>query len=807
MTDPARVNPELGGEAAREALVKALHERGMGLLLDIVPNHMAASHENPYWQDVLANGRASAWARWFDIDWHAPDEELRGRVLLPVLGAPLRDVIARGELTVVPSAERGVSVAYYDNRFPLDPQTIPRLFTPTLEAAIVGADGAGRPALERFRTVLDRLAALPPRRSANAGAVERRRAEVPALLAEFEAVRAGEGAVRDFVASALDEFATGENGANRLRALLDRQPYRLAFWRRAAAEINYRRFFNINELVALAMEDAPVFEATHRLVLQWVADGGVDGLRIDHIDGLRDPLVYLQRLRRAVDERRPPVDGGGPTRRFPILVEKILSPDEPLRPEWPVEGTTGYEVLNDLEAVFIDADGYARLERHYRRLLRLDRRGVDFDAVALASKRRVLGASLAADVERLLRLLLPIARRDPRTAVVPTDGLRAAIVEVMTRLPVYRTYVDTGDRGDDGSPRAMPADVGLVDGAIAAAAGRPGVPPTALALLREVLLLDGVDGASEVEARDRRRFASRFQQISGPAAAKGVEDTALYLYAPLASRNEVGADPARPLDDAVDVLHLANEIRARDWPGALVCTSTHDTKRGADTRSRLDVLSELPEEWWATVTRWRRLNAPIRARVGRRTAPDANTEYLLYQTMVAIWPTAASTDAGGDQALVPDADGLAELRQRVTDYMRKAVREGKSRSSWVQPDEAFEAALDAFIEALHDPARSRQFLDELAALAARVAAPGRWNALARTLLHLTVPGVPDLYQGDELWQPTLVDPDNRRPVDFDRRRALLAELRAGGTAQPRRVGRCWRGDSPRCRATGASSSC
>lgn len=702
VTDPGRLDPELGDEEGLRALSRALRERRMGLLLDIVPNHMAATQENPYWWDVLTYGRASACAGWFDIDWNAPEEELRGRVLLPVLGASLREVLERGEITLVMEGGAPV-VAYHEHRFPLDPRTLP-------------AAGTGTTILSRF--------------------------------------------------------TADATGRARLRRLLDRQAYRLAYWRRAAAEINYRRFFNINDLVGLRVEDPQVFEATHRLVLDWVAAGVVDGLRIDHVDGLRDPAGYLRRLREAVNSRRPPSDTA---QRFPIVVEKILSAGEQLRAAWPVEGTTGYEVLNDLEAVLLDADGYDGMEARYRSLLDLGRRGVDFPRVALAGKRRVLRGVLAADVQRLTRLLRPVARDDSRTAALRSEALERAVIELMARLPVYRTYVDATGWTPDAGPPATPEDRVLVDGAVAAASGPGEVDRGALALLRELLLLEGAGTMPAPELRRRMRFTGRFQQVSPPAAAKGVEDTALYLYHPLASRNEVGADPDRPLATAVELFHQANTIRARDWPRALTCVSTHDTKRGADTRSRLDVLSQLPAEWWGAVTRWRQLNAPLRRRIRRREAPDVNTEYLLFQSLVGIWPVDPSTTDARTSSL-PDPDVLHALEERMQEYALKAVREGKSRSSWLRPDEEFERALHDYLHAALDPSRSAPFLTGVDSFARRVARTGWWSSLARTLLQLTVPGVPDSYQGDELWQHTLVDPDNRRPVDFDLRSTLLAEL-------------------------------
>ena len=781
VTDPRRLNPQLGGPDAWRALGRAVRRRGLGVLLDIVPNHMAASPENPAWRDVLTHGRASHFARWFDIDWYAPSEELRGRVLLPVLGARLAEVLARRELSLGVRDGR-VEVRYFEHTFPVDPQTAPRVLGLGLEAAAeaaAGAGGADAAALARLGDLLARHRALPPRTAVGERRA-RRRELAEALAAELTALLDAEPAVRAQVERAVGSFAASEAGPARVRRFLDRQPYVLVFWRRAAREINYRRFFNINELVALRAEDPAVFAETHALVLRWVADGDVDGLRIDHVDGLRDPRAYLERLRAAVDaqrpaamdERRPAADAAA---RVPILVEKILSPGERLRREWPVEGTTGYETMNDLEALFLDPAGAAAIERRYARLLRLDERGVDFHGVARDGKRKVLRGSLSADVQRLVKLLEPVARRDPRTRALSRGELADALVETIAALGVYRTYVDAGETA--AGPRASDDDVRQVERAVAGARAAGLAPEAALALLGDVLLLRDLDRFPPDEQLDRRRVASRFQQVSGPATAKGVEDTALYLYVPLVSLNEVGGEPDRDLAGADAAFHAGNAERAHHWPHALVTVSTHDTKRGADTRARLDVLSEVADEWWQLTERWRRANAGARRQVGRRWAPDVNTEYLLYQTMLGIWPV--PEEDGITAPPPPDAATLDALRGRLHAYMEKAVREGKSRSGWVDRDPAFEDALRGFVDALLDPARSAAFLAELGAFARRIARPGYWNGLSRTLLHLAAPGVPDLYQGTELWDFTLVDPDNRRPVDFVARARMLSALRQG----------------------------
>ena len=677
VADPTRVNPELGGDEARLALVRALREHGMGFVLDIVPNHMGTGPANPMWEDVLAHGRGSRYAKWFDIDWEDPSADFRGKVMVPILGDRLEKVIERDELSLVRQGG-AVRLAYFDHTFPLDPAT---------------------------------TADLPQR---------------------------------------LDDWAKGPDGRERLRALLRRQHYRLAFWRRAAEEIDYRRFFDINELIALRQEDAEVFTETHALVLGWIADGTLDGLRVDHVDGILDPLAYLERLRAEVTRRRPGAE-------VPVFVEKILSPGEHLRLEWPVQGTTGYEFLNDLEALFLDPAGMARIEAGYRKALRLPGE-MTFAAVAHRGKREVLRNAFAADVSRLVRRLKAAVPEAVRRHELDARALGAAIVELIAALPVYRSYVDAR-RG------VHPDDRRVIKRAIERAHARDEAPRAAVDVAGGALLRDERGDAGRILA-----FTQRFQQTSGPATAKGVEDTALYRWVPLASRNEVGGEPDRDLATAVDQLHRANAERAEAWPLALVCTNTHDTKRSADVRARIDVLTEEPEEWLRLFDRWHRANASLRGRSGRRSAPDASAEWLLYQTLVGVWPL------GGEG--VPPREELDALCERVQKYMEKASREAKTRTKWTEPDVAWEKGVMGFIAAILDPARSGDFLHELSAFARSIARPGMWNALARALVHCTAPGTPDVYQGDELWNFALVDPDNRRPVDFAERARALDELDA-----------------------------
>lgn len=682
VVDPARINPELGTEEELRALSRDLHANGMGLILDVVPNHMGMSADNPYWDDVLAYGERSRYARWFDIDWSA-NATGRRKLVLPILGDELDRVIERGELSVRVEPDGAPRIVYFDRSFPLDPSTLP----PELQLAQVDPEETGE----------------------------------------------------------LATLFSGADAGDSLRALLDAQHYQLVSFR-ASNEVNYRRFFDVADLVGLRIEDPRVFAETHALVLRLVNEGVVDGLRVDHIDGLRDPAGYLVRLRASL-----PAD-------TPIFVEKILAADEQLRPSWPVQGTTGYEFLNDLEDVFIEPSGFAEIERGYREWRRLG--GTTFRDIVRAGKTKVLDGPLRADVERLTALLSKPAR--PADPPFTRRDLARAIVELAVELPAYRTYIDPSRPIED-------PDRELIERASHEARTRNSDLTAAVAFITAILL----GTASPVDEETRAQFVRRFQQLTGPTAAKGLEDNALYVYLPLVSRNEVGGAPDRSLDDAVARFHEANARRAAHWSLGLLCTTTHDTKRSADVRSRIDALSEHSREWGRAVRRWRKLNGRHRRVANGRMAPDANTEYLLYQTLVALWPAPRPGRRSDD---IPDRRWRDRTRQRLTEYMIKAAREANTRTSWTDPNAAYESTITDFVAAVLQPADDAPFLSDVARIVSLVAPAGTWNALSRLALHLTSPGTPDIYQGDEFWNAVLVDPDNRRPVDYDARSIAAAEL-------------------------------
>ena len=791
VVNSAMINPNLGDKTELYNLHSTLQNYGLGFVLDIVPNHMAATIENPYWRDVLTYGPSSPFAGWFDIDWRMPDTNMWGRVLVPVLGEPRSRVLEKGQIHLDWSDGRFL-VRYFDHTFPVDPATISSICDFGWED-LKQKLGPDHPALEQIREILGYLDKLPKSAARLRRKVHIDRDETERELAMFAHIVVQSPTIQQWVEETAAGFHKGPGGRERLRRLLEAQPYRLVHWRDAARTINYRRFFNINELVSVRQEDPQVFQDTHATVLRWVEDGLIQGLRIDHIDGLRDPLGYLERLAEVLSR------GEHPERRIPVFVEKILAPHEKLPCGWPVAGTTGYEFLNQLEGIFIAPEGFSEIERYYQSLFR---RPIPFEDIAQWGKRLILRNDLSPQVGRLADLLWRLAEQcehtrhsiadaspaaataavddspdklaaasPPNPAVTLADhrsvtrkDLVDAIVEVIVALTVYRTYIDRhhGIISD--------ADRHYLEQALEGArqSGRAAVE--AVDFLGEVLLLRNREELREHDIHERLNFIERFQQLTGPAAAKGIEDTALYAYVPLVSLNEVGGEPKLPADDPVAWLHEANQERSEGWPMAILSVTTHDTKRTADVRARLDVLSEIPESWISTIKRWRRMNERHRSNRSGKQVPDPSAEYLVYQTLIGIWP---APDPRRPESL-PAGDILEELRERTKAYMLKAAREAKTRTSWTNQNPEYEEGLLAFVEALFS--EEAGFLPEVQRLTAQIARPGFWNSLSRTLIQLTAPGTPDIYQGDELWNFALVDPDNRRPADYETRQQMLDDV-------------------------------
>ena len=664
IVDHNSVNPEIGTEAELDELIAALQREGMGMVLDIVPNHMGVLlGNNAWWLDVLEKGRASPYARFFDIDWNPAKPELRGKVLLPVLGSHYGEALEKGELKLV---KEGGSwkLAYFEQRFPLNQKS----------SRGINAKKLNKDSLARHR-------------------------------------------------------------------LLERQHYRLAYWRVASDEINYRRFFEITDLAAIRVEDRTVFEATHAFIARLCRRRGVDGLRIDHPDGLADPRTYFERLR---EYCRTPT--GAPW----IVIEKIVAGHETLPADWPVDGTTGYRFANLLTGLFIDGNAEERFDRIYQRFTG-ERRS--FDDIAYASRMLIMNTTLAAELDMLATRLARIAAGNRRTRDYTRGGLRKALAEIAAHFPVYRSYVTARGASD--------TDRRYIDWAVGKARRASQLAdPSVFDFIRSLLLLE-VSPKEKTRKHAMVEFAVRFQQFSAPVVAKGDEDTAFYRYHRLIALNEVGNDP-RAFGFSLKAFHAASEDRAKNWAHTMIASSTHDTKRSEDARARLGVLSEIASGWRLMLRRWSLMNRSARREVEGAAAPSPGDEYLYYQALLAIWPHT-----------VPDHSTLENLRDRLQAYMLKAVREAKLRTSWINPDQEYETVLQGFILQSFE---NSLFIKDVSEAAARISRLGLLVGLSQALIKVASPGVPDYYQGTELWDFSLVDPDNRRPVDYALRGKLLASL-------------------------------
>jgi (1->4)-alpha-D-glucan 1-alpha-D-glucosylmutase len=731
IVDHRQIDPELGGEPALRRLVTALRQHQMGLILDIVPNHMGVGGaDNAWWLDVLEWGRASPYAEFFDIDWDPPDATLRGRLLAPFLGKPYGECLDAGELRLrFDGADGRLFVAYYSHRFPITPRDY---------AAVLLT--AGPPLEEAAREFAD---IVPSGREAVRRQAEHARA----------ALRAPE------LRPAIDDALAGYNpeksdGRQLLHRLLERQHYRLAWWRAAADEINWRRFFDINELAGIRVELPQVFEATHDYLLALYAEGLIDGVRIDHVDGLADPRAYCRKLRRRLDAAattRPP---DLPREPAVLWVEKILAPHERLARDWLTDGTTGYDFMGQVSALLHDPAGEAALTELWTRETG---RPAEFEHEVLAARRQILGSALASETLATAAALHRLARRDPTTRDFTLTSIYRGMVEILVHFHVYRIYAGHGGIGE--------ADARQLDWAMAGARRtvRP-VDRPVLDLLGRWLAGDGIRAVpAGIRRQEWLRAMVRFQQLSAPTAAKAVEDTAFYRYGRMLSRNEVGSDPAQ-FTITPAAFHAANRERRRTFPRALLATATHDHKHGEDTRARLAVLSEIPDDWQTALARWTRLNAALKREIDGGPAPDAADELMLYQTVVGAWPLDLAPD---------DRAGLERYGARLRAWQQKALREAKRHSEWAVPNADYEGACQDFLAQVLDPDRAARVVWELGEFAARIAPAGAIGGLTQTVLRLTCPGVPDLYQGTEFWDLSLVDPDNRRPVDFAARRAAL----------------------------------
>jgi (1->4)-alpha-D-glucan 1-alpha-D-glucosylmutase len=766
VADHGRLNEALGGELGYRALAEALRAHGMGVLVDVVPNHMGISGgRNRWWQDVLENGPASRFASFFDIDWEPLKPELRNRVLLPILEDHYGRVLERQDLRL--QYEDGAFVIrYHDAVLPVSPCTYPRILTcrlPRLEEAL----GPDDPHVRELHRIVAAATRLPSRTEADPERQAERTRETEAIKRRLDTLTREAPAVKNLVEQTLSLFngvAGQPDSFDRLDALLSAQAYRVAYWGVAGDEINYRRFFDVNDLAAIRMEEPAVFEAAHRLLFRLIREGHITGLRIDHPDGLYTPARYLAELRARCGGE---LSGHRATTPFYVVVEKVLLPGESLPDRWPVHGTTGYEILNAMNGLFVDPRGERALEHTYQRFTG---HTATFEDDVHETKRLVTDTTMASELNVLGRRLGRLAdqRRESRdfTERTLTEGLR----EIVACFPVYRTYF-----GDDGQATTE-RDREYVARAVSAAKRRsPTTNPSVFDFIGDLLCRTG-----ELD------FVRRFQQLTGPVTAKGVEDTAFYRYLRMLSLNEVGGAPDR-FGTPTAEFHRLNAERLAHWPYGLSATSTHDTKRSEDVRARINVLSEIPLEWRARLRTWHRVNRRRRTAVDGRPAPDPNEEYLLYQTLVGAWPIEPVSDAE-----------YAAFVERIQQYMFKALREAKVHASWVHPNPAYDAAVSGFIAAILDraepprptPGRLRRligaivpesggnpFLADFRPFQARIAVAGMYSSLAQTLLKLVAPGVPDTYQGTEEWDLSLVDPDNRRAVDYGRLRTDLGAIR------------------------------
>jgi len=775
ISDHSRFRAELGGETAFGRFAEALRSNHLGLLVDVVPNHMGiAGSRNAWWLDVLMHGASSPYAAFFDVDWMPVKAELANKVLLPSLGDQYGAVLDRGELRLELSDGR-LTIRYYDTVLPVAPRTYVQILGHRL-AELEVALGPEHATLLELKSVYQMLLTIPHRTETDRELLAARHRETDIAYQKLAKLLEESGDVRDFISENVRLF-NGAPGDPRsfdlLDGLLHDQVYRLAYWRVAGEEINYRRFFDINELAAIRTEDPRVFAETHRLILRLVREGIVTGLRIDHPDGLYAPGEYLRRLQRACFlervhgrlEREVAGDAtawrdravlerydaaqqerGSSLRPFYIVAEKILASGERLPAHWAVLGTTGYEFLNMLNGIFVDHPHAGAMERIYTRLLR---QRPAFAEIVYRSKRLIMETSMAAELNTLGHRLDRISEKHRSSRDFTLVSLTQALREIVACFPVYRTYV--GDSGDG----RRESDQEYIARAVAMAKRR--TPATDVSIydwIHDLLVLKFPTWAEEADRAERIDFVLRFQQTTGPVTAKGYEDTAFYRYHSLVSLNEVGGDPDR-FGTSLAEFHAANVTRQAQYPHALSATSTHDTKRSEDVRARINVLSEIPREWRTRVTGWQSLNRKHRAVVDGQPVPGLNEEYFLYQTLVGAWPISL---------------------ERLRVYLLKAIHEAKVHTSWISPHALYDEAVLRFAEAVLDPARSSAFLADFTQFQARIANFGALNSLAQVLVKMTAPGVPDFYQGTELWDFSLVDPDNRRPVDWALRRRRLDDL-------------------------------
>jgi (1->4)-alpha-D-glucan 1-alpha-D-glucosylmutase len=776
--DQNSLNPEIGSEDDYEALVNELKQADMGQILDIVPNHMCIEGQgNAYWMDVLENGPSSNYAGFFDINWHPVKKELENKILIPILGDQYGAVLENGELHL--SFEEGsFFVSYYDNKLPIIPKTYCKILTlriEGLERELTDSD----PQFQELMSIITALGHLPPTTEQNPELIAERDREKEVIKRHLWRLYQNSSAIRAFIHGNVAAF-NGTKGDPRsfdlLDTLLQEQVYRISHWRVATEEINYRRFFDINSLGAIRVEDPVVFEETHRLIFKLVETGAINGLRIDHADGLQDPEDYIKRLQSGCFVRLhgnsiDAVKGVGEVantrekcgriavtdsfyKPFYILGEKILLKNEKLPESWQVFSTTGYDFAIQVNGLFVDALNAKVFETLYAHFIQ---HRIDFQDAVYEKKKLVMQVTMSSEIHMLGHYLNRISEQNRHTRDFTLYSLIKSIIEVIANFPVYRTYINSFD--------VTERDRQYIESAISRAKRmNPAISALVFDFIQDVLLLRFPDSLNEEHKPAWLDFVKRFQQITSPVMAKGVEDTAFYVYNRLVSLNEVGGSPDR-FGITLEAFHGQNIERCKTRPLAMLASSTHDTKRSEDVRARINVLSEIPGLWREGLSRWTRQNRKLTVTVDDKTTPSRNEEYLLYQTLVGTWPFCN-----------PDDDEFALFRSRIKVYMLKAMREAKAHTSWISPNVLHEDAVMSFIDSILQDSPNNNFLHSFISFQKLTAACGIFNSLSQTLLKITSPGIPDFYQGNELWDFSLVDPDNRRFVDFRIRKVLLEEL-------------------------------
>src|ERR1700757_2432793 len=769
ITNHNKLNAAIGSRADYDAWIAELHAHEIGQLLDFVPNHVGiADSRNEWWMDVLENGPSSSYAPYFDIDWEPLMSHLHDKVLLPILSDQYGCVLERGELQV--RFEEGTFYLLYgERRLPIAPGT----YRYILEIALQNlAEYRDEDFYAEVQSILTALEYLPKRTETDPKRIAEREREKEIIKRRLERRCAEAPEVHRAIEKALLQI-NGKRGDphsfDKLDELLNAQSYRLAFWRVAAEEINYRRFFDVNDLAAIRVELPNVFDAIHRMLLEFVSTGAVTGLRIDHPDGLYLPREYFvklqQRSARALGSALPR-DG----RAIYMLAEKILTGSETLRKDWPVHGTTGYDFGNHATQLLVDSSAETTITKAFHRLID---HSIPFGHVLYAKKLLVMRLALANDVDVLGNMLDRLSEQDRWYRDFTLEALSRAVRETIACFPVYRTYVEPDQPVSD-------EDEQIVERAIAAAKRRnPAMEESIFNFLRDVLLFRLPQNLDDAGRAAYTHFILKFQQTTAPVMAKGLEDTVFYIYNRLSGLNEVGGEPQQ-FGPSVEGFHERNLDRQRDWPATLLATSTHDTKRSEDVRARIVAISEIPELWRRSLQRWHTANRRWKRMVNDLQAPDANEEYLLYQTLLGTWPMQANGE--------PEAVPTPEYIERIQGYMAKALKEAKINTSWIQPNEEWDSAMHDFVARILDPSPRNKFLPTFFPAAKEIARLGMINSLTQALLKLTSPGVPDIYQGNEIWDYSLVDPDNRRPVDYNRRRAMLAFLPG---ATPEKLMRAW----------------